>query len=52
MDDLAPIAALNVKSLINRHVLHGDTVDGSGSAPTTLNSGSIAYGGEGSSSGK
>ncbi|GKQ53256.1 hypothetical protein BRSPCE3_41110 [Bradyrhizobium sp. Ce-3] len=48
MDDLAPIAALNVKRIINGHVLHGDTIDGSGSALSS----SVAPEGEGSSGDK
>ena len=52
MDDLAPIAALNVKRLANGQVPHGGTIDGSGSAPVALNNRSIDSEDDGSSSGK
>lgn len=50
MNDLAPIAALNVKLLINRRVLHGGANHGSGSAPIALTNRSIVSLGDGSSS--
>ncbi|MDH2380860.1 hypothetical protein [Bradyrhizobium sp. CER78] len=50
MNDLAPIAALNVKRPINGRVLHGDTINGSSSVPVALNNGGIVSARTGASS--